>query len=1094
MMGLKSKKSHLSQSSSYSSLAGSSATGSFSVVSRRGHDTPSSSTLSLPSTQDFNQPTRSLDKGKEKDKSMTRISGFFSTSKKGKERQKAAVQASSSPMEPETDAVVPETMSSVPVLPTTVSESRSRSESSSQGRSRSATVKSVAEHPRQPLFVANPDPSSEVSSAEPLSFSASESSSSSTSGYTSQTSYMKSDISSMKGEKKKKKDPLILTFDPSTSTQLTLAATNGAVLNAVPLSHPEEDPPAYTLHPQLQSHPVSSSGPYLENPNSPSDDGVAARLRPKKTLTKPAPLRHISAPALPTQDRPQLPLRAISVPDAEFVTQNGNAMGQILDRIDELDESIPYGVNLHVGGPFDAARTVANNVEIPSSKPSYSQPSFLDPVTTIPYTPFGIPKGGLQVGQVIPRNSLSSQPQHIRHQARPSYTNHHLQPGGAAGPDQPQNRMSTLSLMSALPSPGWPLPSPGFSDDNGPERPSVSVAADSLHQSDNGRVASRLSPVPPAALPRPGHIVEASSSSTASRASSYHTAPHNKPSNRWNADNTPSSNDAFPSNPQTPITPSSANWNTTAYGGIDHENDSRANVRQSQIGLALSSPLLESAMDGHDHRRTPVGVMAHINEDEDEGTERVGMAILMEGSSDDEEAHYAAAVPLKIAAADGPVSSEKDYSSKFSEIRDEDYEYWTGPSGPRENIYHNKSFGYEPMQMDSGKRGWEQSSGTDGLQCHSPYSLLDDKDAVERFGGPPDVAANGRKQVVTTKRSSSLPPTAQTHLGAASPHPVSGPPQPRPPPIQQRSQTMYVPDGRNPPTLFIPTPQLRSLQPSPNGSPYHSNSYSPNHSPAPLHLYPAHMQSQNSSLLEAPSVNQNKHHSLPSSPDWAPRTWTPQGPINAPQNSSYHPHQRRLTNGVNEIRAANRAAVNGHLNRYPDYQRDPTSSTMRSMPLPPGAGAPDPNSYQTQAAAPPPRFTPPSQNPHLHGKNDIPPVFLNRPRHAPTNLVMPAPLQGQGPTNRPRSPYHTNGPSLAQKYPPPPPMPPAVNGSAGKVLRKRSSIAHTTSASTRPMNGGDEWGYMSTGGYASEGAVGRSKTMQSKKAPKRVLSKRRADL
>ncbi|KAG7092264.1 hypothetical protein E1B28_008628 [Marasmius oreades] len=1082
MMGLKSKKSRPSQSSS-SSLA-SSATGSFSVVSRRGLNNPSSSTLFLPSaTQDFDQPKRSQEK--EKDKSMTKLSGFFSSSRKGKE--KTAVQS----MEPKTGVMVLETMSSPATSLTTVLKSASpSSESSSQGRAIKSVESTAADNPRQPLFVANPDPSpltQELSPGEPLSFSASECSSSSASGYTSQTSYTESDH----GPTKKEKDPSILTYDPSTATQLTRSLSNGALLNLVPLHHPEEDPPAYTLLPQAQPQKnVTSSDPRSESSDLP------VRLRPAKTLSKPAPLRHISVPVLPTQDRPPLPSRAVSVPDAELVTQNGGVMvGYGLDRIDELDETSPYGVNLHVGGPFDAASTDANGKS--SSKRSDLQPGFFDPVATISYTPFGIPKGGLQVGQVIPRNP-SSQPQHIEHQRHPSYTNHHLQP---AGTSLKQNRMSSLSFMSALPSPGWPLPSPGFPDP-GPEDHYLAtsntpvVGEKSFSQIQAGLFISSTSST---ASTRPAHIAEASSSSTMSSGSSHHTAPHDKPSNQWSTYTSPS-NHAFSSNPQTPRTPSSANWSTTAYGGID--NVHRGNVRHSQIGLALGSPLPESSLNDHGHEGTSSGEMLHIAEEhegkDEGGVEGIGMAILKEGSSDDEAQSAAVPTQIKTAAAD-------ERAWKSSEIRDEDYEYWTGSSGSNAIKHHKQLIGYESTPT------WASE-----FQCHSPYSLLDDKDAVESYGGPlvngasssqqahhpcegtgHDREASSRTLNGTSTRGSSLLPDAVAHIRAASsqsalgshlPHLRSHPSGYSIPP--QQRQKLYVPNSHSPPTLSIP-PQSRSLQSSPTGSPYHSDSHSPNRTPGSVYPHTIQAQYQDSSQLV--SASPNKHYSLPSpaSPNWVSReAWTGQGvygPITAPQNIPYHPH--RHTNGVKGNRTPSGTGVNGHPNGSSHHHRDPTSSTSRAMFLPPGAAAPNPNPYERQTPSPSTRFNPPSPR-----NSDIPPVPLNRPRHAPTKLVMPTPLQGHGPPQHPRSPYHANSLSSAQKYPPPPPIPPTPNGSAGKVLRKRSSMANTTFGPTH-TNGGDEWGYVSnSGGYVSEDGVGRSKTMQVKKAPKRVLSKRRADL
>ncbi|KAK1220734.1 hypothetical protein PQX77_016482 [Marasmius sp. AFHP31] len=1128
-MGLKSKKSRLSD---FHSLSNSSSSGTFEVVSRRDYN-PSASTLSLPSTS---SKSRDKGKGKEKEKSITRISTFFAGSKKEKAAVPSSTSSSSPPMELKTDLAIvtmPSLPSSSPSESPVATNSHSvssrtnsfRRNSLSNTRRRSRSASSVdnpafsSDPRRHPLFVANPDPVPAVPELPAMVKARSSPSSGGNDSSKFQTSYSeKSDRTLLKGPPlRKEKDPLMLTYDPSTSTQLTVAASSGTLIEAVPLSYLDEEPPAYSAHPQAQAQtngrgsssaaPSSSGASSGEVPVSgnsylnSSEPVPAARPRPKKRITKPAPLRHISVPAIPTQDRPELPARAVSVTDAEAIVQ-GADMGQKLDAIDELDESNPFGINLHVGGPFDAARSVAGR-----GVPSQAQPKhrFLEPVASVQYNPFNIPKGGLQIGQVLPRNAPpTSQPsQSRRPQKRASYTNHHLLPLGAAPP----------TPLSPLPSPGWPLPSPGFPADSGPSFTSNISQPVVANKASKQSAKSTSSAPPPAAPTR--HMSEASSSSALSNGSSFHTAPlHEKPPSHLRdasytslASSINSKTRSKPSPTQYPASPI-----IDAYGGIEDEQN--VDVPYSQIGLALGSPAVQSPTNGGG--RTRVGEMRRVNEREGSGggTEGIGLAILIDDSDDEGSYTYsataAAAVPIQSQRTKETADARQGINGKGSdgntlgqtrEVKDEDYDYWTG---------------------DNDRWDWSQMSGSDH-QGHSPYSLLDDKDAVEKFGyfgrshgtdkgksrRPSEASATNGRPVNPKIRTASLVPeipsqqSPQSHLR----HPNGYPAVPQ---QQQRSQTMYVP-GHQPPLM---TQHSYSTQSSPITSPYHSNSHSPSHSPIPP-SQPPHPHYRDTSQYVA--TTPKKHHSLPSpaSPDWVPRetgtnssqSRVPSGyymngshpvpyangyPSNSPQNG----HVYHRTNGMNGAgdRPSNGPppTSNGYpSNGYSPHQRGPTSSSIRSSPLPPGAAAPDP--YSSMPPPPPPVPTLPSQNPHYLG---------NRPRHAPTQLVMPAPLQGQVPgpsSGRPSA----NGYSPSQKfpYPPPPPIPsmPMVNGSAGKVLKKRASMSTTGyPAKSSAQVGGDEWGYMSKvggGGYVSEGAVPtRSKTLDVKKPPRRVLSKRRADM
>ncbi|KAF7339809.1 hypothetical protein MVEN_01897400 [Mycena venus] len=98
---------------------------------------------------------------------------------------------------------------------------------------------------------------------------------------------------------------------------------------------------------------------------------------------RPAPFRNESAPELRHLEAPALPHRsatapilgaAPSAPASRRATNDRRPQAYDLDRIDELDESNPLGVNLHHEGPFQAIASVLKGNPSQSSPPQMRVP------------------------------------------------------------------------------------------------------------------------------------------------------------------------------------------------------------------------------------------------------------------------------------------------------------------------------------------------------------------------------------------------------------------------------------------------------------------------------------------------------------------------------------------------------------------------------------------------------------------------------------------------------------------------------------------------------------------------------------------------
>ncbi|KAK7059162.1 hypothetical protein VNI00_001789 [Paramarasmius palmivorus] len=856
--------------------------------------------------------------------------------------------------------------------------------------------------PRQnPLFVANPDP--QAPGIPHFSYS---SSSSSTSNSSSETAA--SSATSISEKELLKKGPIVLTYDPETSTELTLAS-DGTVISAIPI--PTEPPPPY----------------------------------------RPTASRHSSAPVLPQQtpQRIEPPARAASAPVLQSHSPNRKKLERGLDPIDEMDESNPFGVSLHQSGPFDVVRAVTrpqNGQTSSLPRDGYTNKHLkhsFDPVPSVPYIPFAGPLG-LSPGQILPKN-LSAQPRptpqshsspssstsyqagHLRAHTSDHLTNqphaYHLKPPAASRPNpgltlrpKTPNQVNTVDsspLSPPLPTPNYPvpaspspfpLPSPGFPPTPvTPQHPQPEAYPGPSQQESRApqiqvqTQTQQLKPPEPAS-----HAKFTSSSSTAS----YH------------------------SSVTSPIahSPSASSFHTIdAYGGIDEESDSPQFEQQA------------------------------------------------------------------TAYSDMKMKEKDDINIRLSEetkLRDEDYDL------PSYAVYQTRP-------------SIEQS--------HSPYSLLDDKDAVEKHAG-----SGGYFPVVPEASGS-----GSRHTREAANH--------------RREATA--------PALTSAQPRRPLYDEPVNDIPADSRT------PIPPHRRPHQLNgilktSRHQSMPAPNTPVQDGFNPLP--PQQQQRGYGEPGPSTY-QNQQQHPYpqqrpQPQLQRSLPPGAAPPDHAGNGH---YPIHQQQqqhppplPNQHVYQHQHQQQPQYYPPPSNQQPSLQHPPP---PPQQQYLQHIQNIPPPVrdpsihpSINSvngsqlPRHAPKHLVMPMPLQGQGqqgvrfqapPTpHRPNhyhnnnnnnshpSQYHSQHPNLNQNQQHPlqrkhtytlpsslvptpgqtqnravsSPLPPPAPSHHGKVLKKRGSMS------------GPVPSVSSSGRMNTVVGVSRSKTDVgsgvSKKVPKRVLSKRRTDL
>ncbi|KAI3621865.1 hypothetical protein WG66_015101 [Moniliophthora roreri] len=338
--------------------------------------------------------------------------------------------------------------SSPPQRSSTASASSTSASSTSASSPPSLNDPVFSKDPSQnPLVVANPDPVPHFSYSS--SSSSSSSSSNDTTPSTSATSFSSD-----------KKSPIVLTYDPVTSTELTVTS-DGSLISAIPV--PTEAPPPYR--------------------------------------------RHVSTPVVPLQpeSRPDLPPRAVTAPLTPLKKQHPD---RSLDPIDEMDESNPFGVSLHQSGPFDVIRAVTRPKNTRTSSPrngsttgytnTHLNHHSFDPVSAVPYIPFAGPLN-LSPGQILPRNFAQPQPAPQSHSYQPGHRRapephaYHLKPPAPpaappaaprinSGPSTRMNPSLTLHTMTLavepptasppLPTPNYPttptspspfpLPSPGF--------------------------------------------------------------------------------------------------------------------------------------------------------------------------------------------------------------------------------------------------------------------------------------------------------------------------------------------------------------------------------------------------------------------------------------------------------------------------------------------------------------------------------------------------------------------------------------------------------------------------------------------------------
>ncbi|PPQ67192.1 hypothetical protein CVT25_005793 [Psilocybe cyanescens] len=204
-----------------------------------------------------------------------------------------------------------------------------------------------------------------------------------------------------------------------------------------------------------------------------ADNDVTQRTRPA-----PAP-RNVSEPLKSvknTESRPALPLRSATVSGASTPTtrtagkpsapsQISNSRTQDLDRIDELDETNPWGIALHHGGPYEVAAQALRSAN--NSTTFGTGGSMLNdyPRQALHahgnlYTPPQVPTGvslNLSPGQILPRNfDISPQAQYPRRQTTVGPSSYR-QPPSILVPGTPISRRQSQSLPLLSPS---PLPNP----------------------------------------------------------------------------------------------------------------------------------------------------------------------------------------------------------------------------------------------------------------------------------------------------------------------------------------------------------------------------------------------------------------------------------------------------------------------------------------------------------------------------------------------------------------------------------------------------------------------------------------------------------
>ncbi|KAF8203030.1 hypothetical protein BJ912DRAFT_337677 [Pholiota molesta] len=187
-------------------------------------------------------------------------------------------------------------------------------------------------------------------------------------------------------------------------------------------------------------------------------------------VTRPLPPRMVTEPvtaAAPVK-RPVFPPRSATIGtdtprstgasslSAASKRHGSNSRLNDLDRIDELDETNPWGISLHHGGPYEAA--------VQAIRRGGPGPSGFDPNTTSvnefhtqygqPYVPPQAPPGvslNLSPGQILPRNFGEQRPSHPRPRDTsalpPRMQQAHPQPHPALSRSQSHASSSQTSLI-----------------------------------------------------------------------------------------------------------------------------------------------------------------------------------------------------------------------------------------------------------------------------------------------------------------------------------------------------------------------------------------------------------------------------------------------------------------------------------------------------------------------------------------------------------------------------------------------------------------------------------------------------------------------